>query len=226
MEEYLEVLQKCSIFKGMENEYIKSILKEKNYKIVNYNKGDIIAIEDSECEYIGIVLSGSVEIENIYESGRSLTIQRFIEGSTFGEAIVFSTRKTYPATVMASVKSNIMFVPNNTIVELCSSDKIFLWNFMSLLSEKVLMINNKMKIISLSSIRQKLAKFILEQVNIQKSEKIKLNINKKELAEYLGIQRPSLSRELIRMQEDGILESNKNEINVLDMNTLKEIMCK
>ncbi|MBU3109533.1 Crp/Fnr family transcriptional regulator [Clostridium gasigenes] len=226
MEEYLEVLQKCSIFKGMENEYIKNILKEKNYKIVNYNKGDIIAIEDSECEYIGIVLSGSVEIENIYESGRSLTIQRFIEGSTFGEAIVFSTRKTYPATVMASVKSNIMFIPNNTIIELCSSDKNFLWNFMSLLSEKVLMINNKMKIISLSSIRQKLAKFILEQVNIQKSEKIKLNVNKKELAEYLGIQRPSLSRELIRMQEDGILESNKNEINVLDMNTLKEIMCK
>ncbi|MBU3105892.1 Crp/Fnr family transcriptional regulator [Clostridium gasigenes] len=226
MEEYLEVLQKCSIFKGMENEYIKNILKEKNYKIVNYNKGDIIAIEDSECEYIGIVLSGSVEIENIYESGRSLTIQRFIEGSTFGEAIVFSTRKTYPATVMASVKSNIMFIPNNTIVELCSSDKNFLWNFMSLLSEKVLMINNKMKIISLSSIRQKLAKFILEQVNIQKSEKIKLNVNKKELAEYLGIQRPSLSRELIRMQEDGILESNKNEINVLDMNALKEIMCK
>ncbi|MBB6622319.1 Crp/Fnr family transcriptional regulator [Clostridium gasigenes] len=226
MEEYLDVLQKCSIFKGMENEYIKNILKEKNYKIVNYNKGDIIAIEDSECEYIGIVLSGSVEIENIYESGRSLTIQRFIEGSTFGEAIVFSTRKTYPATVMASVKSNIMFIPNNTIIELCSSDKNFLWNFMALLSEKVLMINNKMKIISLSSIRQKLAKFILEQVNIQKSEKIKLNVNKKELAEYLGIQRPSLSRELIRMQEDGILESNKNEINVLDMNTLKEIMCK
>lgn len=226
MEEYLDVLQKCSIFEGMENEYIKNILKEKNYKIVNYNKGDIIAIEDSECEYIGIVLSGSVEIENIYESGRSLTIQRFIEGSTFGEAIVFSTRKTYPATVIASVKSNIMFISNNTIIELCSSDKNFLWNFMSLLSEKVLMINNKMKIISLSSIRQKLAKFILEQVNIQKSEKIKLNINKKELAEYLGIQRPSLSRELIRMQEDGILESNKNEINVLDMNTLKEIMCK
>lgn len=226
MKEDLVVLQKCSIFKGMESEYIENIIKEKNYKIVNYNKGDIIAIEDNECAYVGIVLSGSIEIQNIYESGRSLTIQRSSEGSTFGEAIVFSSRNTYPATIIASVKSKIMFIQNDNIIELCSSDKMFLGNFMSLLSERILMLNNKVKIISLCSIRQKLANFILEQVNIQKSERIKLSINKKELAEYLGIQRPSLSRELINMQEDGILESNKNEINVLDIYTLKEIMCK
>lgn len=226
MKDELMSLQSCSIFKGMENEYIDNIIKSIDNKIVNYNKGDIIAIEDSECTHIGIVLSGSIEIQRIYESGRSLTVQRFIEGSIFGEAIVFSKTKTYPATIISSSKSKIMFIKNEAIMELCSSNKIFLGNFMSLLSEKILMLNKKVKTISLCSIRQKIASFILEQVKIQKSERIKLSINKKELSEYLGVQRPSLSRELINMKEEGILEYDKNEFHILDMYTLKEIMAK
>lgn len=226
MKQYLSVLQECNIFKGMESEYIESIIKDKNYKIVNYDKGEIVAIEDNICEYVGIVISGSVEIQKIYESGRSLTIQRLLECSIFGEAIVFSSRNTYPVTIIASAESEIMFIENRSIIELCSSDKNFLENFMELLSEKVIMLNNKVKTISLCSIRQKIANFILEQVNMQKREKIKLSVNKKELAEYLGVQRPSLSRELINMQDDGIIESSKNEIRVLDMYTLKEIICK
>ena len=226
MKDELAILQKCSIFKGMEIEHIDNIVKENNYKIVNYDKGDIIAIEDSACSHIGIVLNGSIEIQRIYESGRSLTVQRFMEGSIFGEAIVFLEMKTYPATIISSSKSKIMFIKNETIIKLCSNDKICLGNFMSLLCEKILMLNRKVKIISLCSIRQKIANFILEQVKIQKSERIKLSINKKELAEYLGVQRPSLSRELINMKEEGILEYDKNEFHILDMYTLKEIMCK
>lgn len=226
MKGYLSVLEKCNIFKGMESEYIESILKDKNYKIVNYDKGEIVAIEDNICEYVGIVISGSVEIQKIYESGRSLTIQKLIEGSIFGEAIVFSSRNTYPATIISSVKSEIMFIENKVIAELCSINKKILENFMELLSDKIIMLNSKVKTISLCSIRQKVANFILEQVNMQKREKIKLSVNKKELAEYLGVQRPSLSRELINMQDDGIIEYSKNEIRVLDMYILKEIMCK
>ena len=226
MEENLVVLQKCSIFNGMDNEYIENIINKNDYKIVSYDKGDIIALEDSKCNYVGIVLKGNIEIQRIYESGRSLIVQRFMEGSTFGEAIVFSSKNTYPATILASVKCKIMFIKNDVIIQLCSSDKIFLKNFMSLLSEKIFMFNNRIKTISFCSIRQKLANFILEQASIQKCEIIKLTINKKELAEYLGVQRPSLSRELINMQDDGILECEKNEIKILDMYTLREIMCK
>lgn len=225
MKEELLVLEKCEIFKGIENEEIEKILKVINYKIVNYDKGDIIAIEDRKCEYVGIVLSGNIEVQKIYESGRNITIKRFIEGSTFGEAIVFSSRNTYPSTIIASVKCKIMFIKNEDIIGLCSSNKIFLGNFIELLSEKIIMLNNKVKTISICSIRQKIANFILEQVTIQKRETIKLGINKKELAEYLGVQRPSLSREIINMQDDGIIQCNKGEIKILDMYTLKEVLC-
>lgn len=226
MKEYLSVLEKCSIFNGMKSEYIETIISDKNYKVINYDKGDIIALEDNICEYVGIVLTGSIEIQKIYESGRFIVMQRFNESNTFGEAIVFSLTNNYPYTIISSVKSEIMLIPNKSIIELCSKDEKFLSNFMSLLSEKILILNQKVKTISFCSVRQKLANFILEQVQIQNREKIKLSINKKELSEYLGVQRTSLSRELINMQDDGILECSKNEIKVLDMYTLKEIMCK
>ncbi|MGL5352451.1 MAG: cyclic nucleotide-binding domain-containing protein [Clostridium sp.] len=92
MKDYLAILKKTDIFKNMEIEYIENIIKEKDYKIASYDKGDVIALEDSECNSVGIVLSGNIEIQRIYESGRSLIVQRFVEGNTFGEAIVFSQK--------------------------------------------------------------------------------------------------------------------------------------
>lgn len=61
--------------------------------------------------------------------------------------------------------------------------------------------------------------YLKYEYHIQKSNIIKLNISKKDLAESLGIQRSSLSRELNKMRKDGLLEYDARTV------TLKEPMC-
>lgn len=224
--ETLNILKDNSIFRGMSIEQIVNFTEKSNCKLNTYGKNDIIAVEQSNCDNIGLIIEGVIEIQNIYENGSSLTIQRFSRGDVFGEALVFSENHKYPATIISSTKSKVLFISKESIVESCFRDLNFLNNFMCLLSEKIIMLNNKIRNTSLKSIRQKVCNFILEQYKKQDNLTINLNINKKELAEMLGIPRPSLSRELIKLKNEEIIELSKGEISILNLDEIKNIMCK
>jgi CRP-like cAMP-binding protein len=95
---------------------------------------------------------------------------------------------------------------------------------MSLLSDKILMLNKKLKNISYETIRQKISSYILEEYHQQKNLKIYLNCTRKEMADQLGIPRPSLSRELINMKKDNLIDFNKNLIFIKDIDSLEDLL--
>lgn len=220
----LNSLKKCILFSQFNDKEIEACLSSIDYSIKNYSKNEMPAIEDDICSSIGIILSGSVEVQKIYESGKSLTLTTLDCGKIFGEVIIFSNKNTYPSSIVASEKSKIMFIPQKSILKLCKENSIFLNKFMTLLSNKILMLNKKVKAMSYQTIKQKLANYILEEHNTQKSMIIKMAYSKKQLAEQLGIPRPSLSRELINMKDEEIIDFDKNTIKILDIAELEELL--
>lgn len=218
------VLQSSILFKSLSQEEIKSMLTNCNYNIFTYKKNDILALEGDKIESIGIVLEGNVEVQKLFPSGNSVTISKLQNGEIFGEAVIFSDFHTYPATIQASSKCKIFFISRKDILSLCHENTEFLTNFMGLLSNKILMLNKKITLLSYKSIREKVAYFILTQYKIHKSTTILLKMTKKEIAENLGIPRPSFSRELINMKEDNIIDFNKNEITIIDIDALEDIL--
>lgn len=93
---------------------------------------------------------------------------------------------------------------------------------MSLLSNKVLILNSKIKSISFKTLRQKVINYILNEVKEQKSNLIILNNSKEEIASLLGIPRPSLSRELINLRDKSYIKFDRKNIAVLDIVGLEE----
>ncbi len=130
----------------------------------------------------------------------------------------------YPSTILSTSNSKIMFISKDDIVKLCSLDPLILNNLMGLLSNKILMLNKKVRNLSYETIRQKISSFLLEQYADQNSLTIKLNVSRKALAEIFGIPRPSLSRELINMKNDNLLDFEKNIIIIKDLEALEEIL--
>jgi CRP-like cAMP-binding protein len=95
---------------------------------------------------------------------------------------------------------------------------------MSLLSNKILMLNKKLKNISYETLRQKIASYILDEYSHQKKLDIILNYTRKEMAEQLGIPRPSLSRELVNMKKDNLIDFSKNHIIIKNVNNLEKLL--
>jgi CRP-like cAMP-binding protein len=220
--EIVEALKGNELFKNIDSEKIKEIISKITYHEKEYHRGEVIAHEDEDCRSLGLIISGSIEIIRLYSSGKSITIQRLGVGDVFGEALVFSSHGNYPASIEAVEKTNIIFINKEEILRLCLEEEVILENFMTLLSDKVFMLNRKIKSISFKSLKQRVVNYLIEKSRMQKSLIIKLKDSKESIAAYLGMPRPSLSRELIKLRDDNLIAFDRNTITILNIDDLEE----
>ena len=116
----------------------------------------------------------------------------------------------------------MLFIDKSDILKILTKEEKVFENFISLLSNKVFILNSKIKSISFKSVRQKVIGYILNEVKEQKSNSIMLKNTKEEIAALLAIPRPSLSRELINLRNLGYIKFDRKKITVLDIESLEE----
>ena len=222
MKEYLNSLSKSVLFKSLGNSEILDVLNKSVYNVESYSSNEIIAIEGDDCHSLGIVLEGSIEIHKPFPSGKIVTINHFSSGDIFGEAVLFSNQHIYPATVVASNKSKIMYIQRDEIIKLMSYDGKIATNFISVLSDRILMLNKRITNLSYDTLRKKIANILLLEYNRQKSKNIILPYSRKRMARFLNIARPSLSRELVNMKEEGLIDFYRNRVKILNLEGLED----
>ncbi|MBZ2175284.1 Crp/Fnr family transcriptional regulator [Schnuerera sp. xch1] len=224
MKDYIKQLSKCVLFEEITEEQIINILNKIPYKIESHNKGEIIAIEGDDCHSLGIILKGKIEIQKLFPSGQITTINNFKEGNIFGESLIFTDRHTYPATITAIENAKIMYIKKDDIINLSMLNSKILTNFVTVLSHRILMLNDRISNLSQDSIRKKISNFLLTEYKKQGNIVITLSLTRKKMAELLNIPRPSLSRELVKMKEEKIIDFDKNTISILNIDLLEESM--
>ncbi len=222
MKDYIVQLSKCLLFKDIDEEDIIQILDKIDFKIMIYNNNEVIAIEGEDCHSLGIILKGKVEIQKIFPSGQVMTINIFNEGNIFGESLVFSREHVYPATITPIEHSEIMFIKKEDIIKLSMLNSKVLTNFVSILSQRILMLNNRIANLSQDTIRKKISSYLLHEYKKQKTFILNIPYTRKRMAELLNVPRPSLSRELSHMKAEGIIDFDKNTIKILDIQLLEE----
>jgi len=212
LDNYLDVLEKSKLF-GIhaDVDFIK-LFDSIDYKIVKYSKGQVVHNEDDLCTCLSIILNGNIEIQKIDAMGKLLTVAEFTTGSTFGENLIFGDKKKYPMTVFSKTDTIVLEIKKESVTTLCQLDPKFMLEFLNTVSNRAMVLNSKLKEITLKTIRQKICEFLLLQYNKTQDTKISLGMTKKDWADKLGVQRPSLSRELIKMKEEGIIEYDKDII--------------
>lgn len=224
MDNLINVLKNCVIFKNFNKEDIETLLAKIDYKIYSYLKDETIAVEGEKCSNIGIILEGSIEIKKFFASGKIVTIAKFLSGDIFGEVVIFSDINKYPSTIVASDNCKILFVSKENIVTLCSLNSLVLNNFMGLLSNKILILNKKLKNLSYETLRQKISSLLLENYHMNEKIIFQISSSRREMAEELGVPRPSLSRELVNMKKDELIDFHKNTFKILNLEALEDIL--
>ena len=140
------------------------------------------------------------------------------------KSVLFSDINLYPATVISASSSKIMFISKDNFIKYCTSHKDFLERFLNDLTNKIFVLNKSITNLTFNSIRQKICNFLITEYKLQKSYNIKLKMTKEKIAESLGITRPSLSRELINMKDEGLIDYSRNYIKILDLEEIEDIL--
>ncbi len=201
-------LKDCKLFKNTR-------VNIDNIKIYDYPNNYSFALESDICSSIGIVLKGRVLIKAYSLGGNNFTLYAIDEGQIFGETLIFSNdHKTFPGSLITQGETKIALIPHKVFNQFLFNDNDLLKNFLRFLSDKSYTLNYKSKLLGQDSVRDKILFFLYHQKKIQKSNVIKLNMTKEELANQLFIQRPSLSRELAKMKKAGMIDYDRYTITI------------
>jgi CRP/FNR family transcriptional regulator, dissimilatory nitrate respiration regulator len=223
IKEYIKVIKNATLFSSFSSEDLDILFGRIPYKLEKYSKGDVVLAEEDTCNTLNLILEGIIEIQKIDSSGKILSIAEFIEGDIFGEMLIFADTNVSPINALSKTKSTVLHINKDSVITLCQQNESFLNEYLRIISNKAIILNLKLKEVTLKTIRQKISEFILYQYKEQRSLKIKLNMTKKDWADRIGVQRPSLSRELIKMKEEGIINFDKNVITIENLDILSEL---
>lgn len=183
--------------------------------IKTFNKNDMIFNEGDECKYLSLVLKGSVLINTYTFFEEEYNIITINENDLFGEFLLFHSNPFFLGDVSAFKSTELALITKDKLLNILQSDKTFLNNYLSIMSNKSIAFQQKIKILSQKSIKDKILFFLSETSKRTKSKTIKIK-SKKQLALFLNIPRPSLSRELIILKDLGLIDYSKDYIKLLD----------
>lgn len=220
MIDFVDVLQHIDLFKGLTLKDIDELIKKDSYNIKEYKKEAVIFFQNEKCMTLDVVIKGVVSIEGIDEKGNYITISDFNAGDVIGENLLFCRKNFYPMTIIAKTDVTIIHLKKDLIMNLCQSNATFLVNFLQSLSDKTLILADRIRTLSFKSLRKSVRDFLIYESYAQKSDKVKLVVSKKTLAEKFGVQRTSLSRELNKMRDEGLIEFDAYSITILDKEAL------
>ena len=215
MNPYLKLIENTTLLSTLPSDYIKLHLANGNFKVKTYTKNSIIHFEGDHCFKLEIVLIGKVVVARIDESGNLLTIAEFFQNDILGGNLMFSKNPYFPMTSTALDESVILEIEKNLLFTLLSESPVFLKAYLEFVADHTFILGDKIKHYVNKTIRECVLGFLDYESKHQNSNKVILNMTKQTLADKIGVQRTSLSRELSKMRNEGLIEYDSKSITIL-----------
>ena len=193
---------------------IELLVSQGQIIIKKYSKGEILYNQWSLCSSLDIVVSGSLTAYSLTESGSSTIMFEFKKDSIIGANLLFAVNNIYPLNIYCSSECRLIHI-EKTAVKILLHNYDFVMSYVKSLSQNSLGLNHKIAMFSRKTLRQNIIEYLIQQSITQHSQTVHLPFSKKEFADYLGVQRPSLFRELCKMKIDGIISINNRKIKIL-----------
>jgi len=156
----------------------------------------------------------------IDESGRIVKIEDIASPRALAPLFLFGAANRFPVEVTANENTEAIIIPKESVIKLFARNEAFLENYMNMSANYAQTLSEKLFFMSFKTIRQKLASYFLRLSATQGSQ-ILLDRSQQELADYFGISRPSLAREVSHMQDDGLIKADRKQITILNKEKLK-----
>ena len=212
MEAYYGIFSKCPLFAGISQKEMGEMLGCLNGKITGIAKGDPVFLEGDSARYMGVVLSGAIQVvrDDYYGNRSVLTVVP--PGGLFGEAFACAGLETLPVSAIALQNSTVLLLDCRRVLTGCTHACPFhsrlISNLLQGIAQKNLTLTQKIRYMSRKTTREKLLEFLLDQAKEQGDSEFVIPYDRQALADYLGVERSAMSAEIGKLRKEGLLESS------------------
>ena len=209
---------KIPLFRNISDAEFQEMWDYSCMRNVAFSKGTIIFHQGDVVHEMGIVLSGSVDIENIDLWGNKTILSNVTSGSVFAETYALC-HEPMMVDAVASEDCEVLMVNMDALMDAKNGDKSwynkFVSNMLRISMQKNLVLSNRIFCNTAKTIRSRVLTYLTSLSIKSGSTTVQVPFNRQQMADYLNLDRSALSKELGKMRDDGILEFYKNTFKLL-----------
>ena len=211
-------ISKTVLFQGTRPEDAEAMLKCLEAREKQFQKDETIYYVGDRVSELGLVLSGSVLIENDDLWGNRSILDRIGSGQIFAETYACVPGEKLLVTVTAAEKTEVLFLNVGKILRVCTNACSFharlIRNLLTLSARKNLNLSRRIFHTSAKSIRGRLLSYLSWQAVKQGGREFDIPFNRQQLADYLGVDRSAMSAELGKMKREGLIQVDRSHFRM------------
>jgi CRP-like cAMP-binding protein len=216
------VLERTELFKSLSQPELQMLASRTVRKL--FTSGELLFSEGEPCNGLHIIAHGKVRIFKTSMNGREQVLALNGPGETVAELPVFDGGP-YPASALALEESEIAFISRRDFQAYCLEHPQVALKVLSVVGARLRRLVGLIEELSFTTIRQRLISVLvkLAQTGGKKTDRgieFLLPATHQELANQLGTVRELISRNLMRLQAEGLLEVDARHIVVKDLKAL------
>lgn len=213
-------IQKMAIFRGLDEMEVNEAVRFLHAEEKAFRKGQVIFNAGKKTSCMGLVLEGSVTIESNDLWGNRTILSHVAAGQFFAETYALLKAEPLLVDVRANEKSRILFMSISSLNDTSAPSPWqakLIRNLLIISAQKNLVLSGRSFHTASKSIRGRVMSYLNTVALQKKSTSFDIPFDRQQLADYLNVERSALSKELGKMQQDGIIATKKNHFEIHSM---------
>lgn len=223
MDSMYETLMRLPLFAGVSHQRLSEIIGKYKFHFLKYSAGEKLISEGDPCSHLKCIISGSVEL-SLSNEGKRFRVSQILEApDVICPDFFFGKTTHYPIDAVAKTDVGIVQVDKSDYLRIITSDTIFLYNYLNLLSMNAQLSTKGVMAITGGSLEKRICYWIiaLTQTN---GKNITLECRHKDMYTVFGVPKQSLISALNNLAEQGAITYSSSEITVADRRIMMDIL--
>lgn len=210
----IHTLQNMAPFQGITEEELLRFILTPEHVCRQYKPSDFVATQGEIYRFLFILCSGSVRTQMVNAEGKQLTIETLKAPQLLAPAFIFSSESRFPVNIEAKEKCEILVINKTDFLEFLHQYPKVMQDFLQLVSDRALFLSKKLNAFALQSLKSRLLNYLRMHGTI---------LNQQEVAQILGVARPSLARALAELINENCIQAEGKDIKINEGNARKYI---
>ena len=218
------ILLNSPLFKGLNSLEVDGLFNRITYQVRHFSSGEMMAQAGESVDKAILLLEGRLLGEMVNFAGNSLKIEELDPPQMVAAAFLYGPNSIFPVNLSAKTDGKVLIILKRDFTLLLSLESRVMVNFINIVSGKSQFLSGKITFLSLRTIKEKIAFYLLQTMKDGKGNFVGINQTQTMLADLFGVTRPSLTRTILEMENQGILRWSREEVEILNLGKLKSIL--
>lgn len=218
---HARMIFQCPLCSNVPEDQRNDFLKDVRFTIKEFGKGDVIVTQGSVSETLFIVIKGEIVTEMADEKGDFMEIEYIKAPNPMATGFLFAEDNRSPVSAICQSKCKVIAIPKDNVYLLMRKYESFMITFLSYISNKVFFLSEKLRLVSLRSIRAKLAYYLLKESGGESV--FQLKTSREDMARLFSVSRPALVKVMMEMADEGIIEVDRRDVVINNRRALQNM---